>query len=255
LGLGGCSSFPNLSKPSWFGKDKDKMEGLDAEQLYIKGKVKLDDHDFSNAVEFYEALQARYPFGTYAQQGLLDLAYAYYKKEETASATASADRFIKLYPTHPSADYAYYLKGLANFNSGKGMAQRYLPQDVSQRDPGASMQSFQDFSQLLQKFPDSKYAEDARLRMIFLRNVLAQHEINVANFYMNRDAYVAAANRARYVVENYQQSPAIPEALVIMAKAYKILKMEDLAQDALRVLERNYPAHPGVAEVRKTVAR
>jgi outer membrane protein assembly factor BamD len=248
--LSGCKDI------TLFGSKSNKeLEGLDAEQLYNKAKVKLDDGSYSQAVEYYEALEARYPFGSFAQQGLLDLAYAYYKQEESASTVATCDRFIKLYPSHPHIDYAYYLKGLANFNQGKGMGQRFLPQDVSQRDPGAANQAFQDFSQLIQKFPRSKYIEDAKLRMTYLRNILAQYEVNVATYYMRREAFVAAANRARYVVENYQQTPAVPDALVIMAKAYKILRMDDLSLDALRVLELNYPKHPGIQEVHKIVVK
>ncbi|MGI0025797.1 MAG: outer membrane protein assembly factor BamD, partial [Nitrososphaera sp.] len=197
----------------------------------------------------------RYPFGDFSKQAQLDLAYAYYKTEESASAIAACDRFIKLYPTSPHVDYAYYLKGLANFNQGKGLAQRYLPSDLSQRDPGASLQAFRDFTELTKHFPNSRYIRDVRKRMMYLRNILAQHEVNVANFYLWRGAFLAAANRALYVVENYQQAPAMPEALALLVRAYKALQLEELAADTLRVLERNYPNHPRVVDVNGLVVK
>ena len=155
----------------------------------------------------------------------------------------------------PRADYAYYLKGLALFNQGKGLVERYIPKDDSQRDPGAALGSFREFSDLVKRYPNSEYVPDARQRMIYLRNGLAQHEVNVAEYYMRRNAFVAAANRARYAVENYQQAPAIPEALTIMARAYKVLGMTDLSNDALRVLEKNFPKHHGIARVRETTVK
>lgn len=244
-----------VSACSLFGEKPDETAGLTAEQLYEKARDRMESGYYDGAIKYYEVLQAQFPFGEYAQQAQLELAYSYYKTEEAASAIAACDRFIKLYPTHPNMDYAYYLKGLANFNQGKGLTQRYLPTDPSQRDPGAALRSFQDFSELIKRFPESRYVEDAKQRMVYLRNILAQHEVNVANYYMRRGAFVAAANRARYVVENYQQTPSMPDALIVMVKAYKILEMNDLAEDALRVLELNYPNHPGVYEVRNVTVR
>ncbi len=147
---------------------------------------------------------------------------------------------------------AFYLRGLVNFNLDLGITARYLPRDPSQRDPGAALQAFNDFSELIRRFPESRYVTDAQLRMKHLRNVLAQHEVNVANFYMRRGAFIAAANRARYVIENYQQTPAMPEALVLLSKAYRVLELQDLSDDTLRVLELNYPNHPGIEEVKRT---
>ena len=244
-----------LSGCSIFGDEKDDLEKLSAEELFSEAKDALESGYYTKAVEHYEKLLARYPFGKHSQQAQLDLAYAYYKSDEPESAVAAADRFIKLYPNQRHVDYAYYLRGLANFNQGKGLTERYLPVDPSQRDQGAAMKSFQDFSALVHRFPKSKYLPDAQKRMIYLRNLMAQHEVHVANYYMRRGAYVAAANRARYVVENYQRSPAMPEALVIMAKAYRILDMKDLSDDALRVLELNYPDHPGIEEVKSVRLR
>lgn len=243
---GGCS---------YFKEQEDETAKWSEQKTYNQAKARLDAGSYTEAVELYEKLQARHPFGEHSQQAQLDLAYAYFKQEEAASAVAACDRYIRLYPNSVGVDYAYYLKGLANFNQGKGFTERYLPTDPSQRDPGAAAQSFNDFSELVKRFPESKYVEDARLRMVYLRNILAQHEVNVAKFYMRREAYVAAANRARHVVENYQQAPAMPEALAVMAKAYKVLGMDDLSADSLRVLELNFPNHPGIQEVRETAVR
>ncbi|RCX29867.1 outer membrane protein assembly factor BamD [Thioalbus denitrificans] len=234
---GGCSLLPDKI---------DETKDWSADRLYSEAKSALDEGDYENAIRFYELLEARFPFGRYAQQAQLEIIYAYYKYDESASAVAAADRFIKLHPRHPNVDYAYYMKGLANFNMGRGLIERYLPRDESQRDPGAARQSFQDFSDLVLRFPDSKYAADARQRMLFLRNNLAQYELNVADYYMRRGAYVAAANRARYVVENYPRTPATPDALAMLARAYRAMDMDDLAADALRVLKLNYPEHPAL---------
>lgn len=240
---------------SYFREKPDETESMNAEQLYQAARDRMDSGYYDGAIEYYEKLQARFPFGPYAQQAQLELAYSYYKSEKGAEAIAACDRFLKLYPAHPHMDYAFYLKGLSNFNTGKGLTQRYLPTDPSQRDPGASLRSFEDFSELIKRFPKSRYVEDARQRMVYLRNVLAQHEVNVANYYMRRGAFVAAANRARYVVENYQQTPAMPDALVVMSRAYRVLEMDDLADDALRVLELNYPNHPGLFRAKETRVR
>lgn len=238
-----------------FGDKKDETEDWGAERLYQEAKRRMDSKYYDTAVRYYEFLQQRYPFDPLAQQGQLELAYCYYQLEEPSSATSALERFIKLNPTHEHMPYAQYLKGVVNFNIGKSFSERFAHRDPSQRDPGVAMQAFRDFNELVQRYPDSVYSRDARLRMAYLRNILAQHEVNVANFYMRRSAYVAAANRARYVVENYQQAPVMPEALAIMAKAYKVLQLEELAADTLRVMELNYPEHPGLAEVRRTVVR
>ena len=241
---------------SYFKGSKDDItEDWSAERLYAEAKGSLDSGNYTKAIEYYEKLEGRFPFGVYGQQALLDLAYAYFKNEDTDSAVATAERFIKLYPQNAHVDYAYYLKGLANFERGKGFTERYLPIDAAQRDPGSALQAFQDFSEMVRLFPDSQYTDDAKQRMLHLRNQLADHEVNVANYYMRRGAYVAAANRARYVVEKYPKTPAVPDALVIMAKAYKIMEMNDLSADALRVLELNYPNHPGIYEVKELVVQ
>ncbi len=248
----GCSLFSSKSDDRDSGSDADKWS---QQKLYKEARDAVKDGTWNKAVEYYEKLQARHPFGEHSQQAQLDLAYAYYKQDEPGSAVAACDRFIKLNPNHPHVDYAYYMKGLANFSQGKGLTERFLPIDASQRDQAAAMKSFEDFEELTKRFPRSQYMPDAQKRMMYLRNILAQHEVHVANYYMRRGAFVAAANRARYVVENYGRSPAVPEALVIMAKAYRILELDELSEDALRVLQTNFPAHPGLQEVRKVTLR
>jgi outer membrane protein assembly factor BamD len=241
-----------LSGCSYFGGEKeDKTKGWDADRFYAEARGALDSGEYSKAIELYQKLETTYPFGTHAQQALLDLAYANYKDDEPEAAIAACNRFIKLYPQNAHVDYAYYLKGLTSFNKGKGFTQRYLPTDESQRDPGAALKAFQDFTELVKRFPDSEYVEDSEQRMRYLRNVISKNEVHVANYYMRRGAFVAAVNRARFVIENYPRTPSVPDALVVMAKAYRVLEMNDLSDDALRVLELNYPNHPGIYEVRE----
>ena len=241
---GGCA---------WFGEKDDEAKNWTVERLYSEAKGALDSGYYSKAVEYYEFLETRFPFGVYGQQSLLDLAYAYYKTEEFESSMAACDRFIRLYPQNTHVDYAYFLKGLVNFNRGKGLTERFLPIDSSQRDQGSALTSFRAFSELLERYPQSQYAEDAKKRMVFLRNRLARHEIHVAEYYLKRGAYLAAVNRARTVVESYPRTPSVPDALVLMAKAYKVLEMPDLSADTVRVLQLNYPDHPGVYDVRDIV--
>jgi outer membrane protein assembly factor BamD len=238
--LAGCSLLPDQI---------DKTKDWSASKFYSEAKAALADGDYEEAIQYYEKLEARFPFGRYAQQSQMEVAYAYYRYDEPASALAAADRFIKLYPRHPNIDYMFYLKGLINFNAGKDLISRYLPQDPTQRDPGSARASFDDFALLLKKYPESKYTQDARQRMIFLRNNLAEYEVHVANYYMRRNAYIAAANRAKYVVENYQKTTAVPKALALMARSYKILGLNELSDDALRVLKLNYPDHPEIAAI------
>jgi outer membrane protein assembly factor BamD len=247
LALAGCGLLPKGGE--------DETKDWSVSKLYSEARDALNGGEYETAIKYYQTLEARFPFGRHAQQALLDLAYAYYRFEEPDSAVATADRFIKTYPTHPNVDYAYYLKGLVNFNRGMGLVERYLPLDPAERDPAAGRQSFQDFGELVKRFPNGKYSQDAVQRMTYLRNNLAQYEVNVADFYMRRGAFVAAANRAKYAVEHYPRSPAMPQALSIMAQAYALLGLDDLSRDALRVLEHNYPDHAAVAEAKRLVAR
>lgn len=237
----GCALFPD---------EIDNTRDWTAEKLYAEAKSSLNEGSFETAIEYFEKLEARYPFGRYAQQGQLEIAYAYYKDEEAELAVAACERFIRLYPRHENVDYAYYLRGLANFTQSTSLVERYLPTDKTERDQGAAQDAFQAFSELVRLFPDSKYSVDARQRMIFLRNSLAAHELHIADYYIRRGAYVAASNRAKYVLEHYPQTPAVPDALVMLARVYKLMDMDDLAADALRVLEINHPGHEGLAEMR-----
>jgi outer membrane protein assembly factor BamD len=241
---------------SWLPKGGgEETKDWSASKLYSEAKGALKSGDYETAIKYYDTLESRYPFGRYAQQAMLDVAYAHYKADEPEAAIAAADRFIKTYPLHANADYAYYLKGLVNFNRGMGLIERYLPLEAAERDPAAARQSFQDFAELVKRYPNSKYSADAVQRMTYLRNNLAKYELSVADYYMRRGAYVAAANRAKYVVEHYPRSPALPEALGIMVAAYRVLGLNDLANDALRVLEHNHPNDPAIAKSKKWVSR
>ena len=233
--LTGCSLLPD---------QEDETANWTASQFYYEAKENLDEGDYEEAIRLYETLMARYPFGRFAQQAQIEVAYAYYRYEEPEQAIAAADRFIKLHPKHPNVDYVYYLKGLANFNRGYGLLERFIPTDSSQRDQRASIRSFYDFEELLKNYPDSKYAEDARLRMLYLRNNIAAYELAVAQYYMRRGAHIAALNRSSYVVEHYQRTPAVPEALEVMAAAYRAMDMQEQAADADRVYAANYADRP-----------
>ncbi len=227
----GCST---LSTP------EDEYQDWTDERFYNEAKEALTNENYDRAIKLYENLETRFPFGRYAIQAQLDIAFAYYKFNEPDAALAAADRFIKLHPRNPYVDYAYYLKGLINYNRSIGFLERFIPTDSSQRDPGAALEAFKDFQLLIDKFPNSRYNSDARQRMVSLRNNLAMNEIHVARYYMKRRAYVAAADRGVYVVEKFQQTPAVPFALKIMEAAYKKMAMDDLAADAARVFELNY---------------
>lgn len=220
---------------------------LDTEQAYYdaaQGALKASN--WSIAIQHLQGLEEYFPFGTYAEQAQLELIYAYYRNFEPEASMAAADRFIRLHPQHHNVDYAYYMKGLTSFTEGTGVFERFLPTDLTMRDPGSARQSFVHFAQLLARFPNSSHAPDARKRMIYLRNLLARYEIHVANYYLKRGAYVAAANRGRYVVENFQQTPAVPDALAVMVQSYNHLNMDDLGGNALTTLKVNYPEHPAL---------
>ncbi len=214
----------------------DETKDWSASKFYAEASEAMADKDYERAIELYEGLEARFPFGPYALQAQLDVAYAYYLYEEPDSALAAADRFIRLHPRNPFVDYAYYLKGIVNFNRSVGFFDRFVPTDPSQRDPGSALDSFKDFAELVRRFPDSRYAPDARKRMLYLRNNLAQYQVNVADYYFRRGAYLAAANRGVYVIENFQRTPAVKPALEMMIKSYRKLGMDELAADTERVL-------------------
>ena len=241
--LSGCAGLSELT--DWFGKNtggasEDEHVGWSARQFYDEAKKQLADGSYEKAAKLYEKLEARYPFGDLATQAQIEVAYAYYKNNEWDSALAAVDRFIKLNPAHENIDYAYYLKGLINYNKGKTFADRFLPTDSSQRDPGASRESLRDFNDLLAKFPRSKYALDAKQRITALRNNLAMYEVHVADYYLRRGGYVAVVRRCTGVVENYPRTQAIPQALKLMEEAYRKLELQDLANDTARVYALNY---------------
>ena len=220
---------------------EDETRGWSAQKLYAEAKDNLNNRNYEQAIKYYQKLEARYPYGRFAQQSQLEMAYAYYKDNAGAQAIAAADRFIKLHPGHPNVDYAYYLRGLANFNDDLGWMGWIGGQDLTERDPKAAREAFDAFKELVTRFPKSRYTPDAIARMNYLLNALASHEIHVARYYMKRNAYVAAANRAQYALKAYPQAPANEEGLVILVKAYDALALTELRDDAERVLNRNFP--------------
>jgi len=222
-------------------KETDETQGWSAQKLYGEAKDAMNNRTWDRAIKYLEKLEARYPYGRFAQQAQLDVAYAYWKHGERASAIAAADRFIKLYPNHSNVDYAYYLKGLVNFNENSSIFNAIDDPDMSERDSKGTREAFDAFKELAARFPDSKYTEDAQARMRYLVNSLAQYEVHVARYYMRRGAFVAAANRAQYAVQHYPQAPALEEAVFIMVKAYDSLGMTDLRDAADRVMRKNFP--------------
>ncbi len=224
-------------------KDRDFDDDRNASQLYADAKQSLDNRSWARAIGTYKILQTRYPFGRYTEQSMLDLSFAYFKAGNSQSALSNLDRFIRTYPTHPNVDYAYYLKGLVNYAQNMGFLERMMPARVRDRDQSTARDSFMDFAELIRRFPDSRYVPDARQRMIFLRNNLAAYEIGVADFYIRRKAYIAAVNRARYVLEVYPNTPQTAEALMILHQAYSEIDLPELAESSWEVLVLNYPDH------------
>lgn len=223
---------------------KDKVENLPVDQMYSVAKDALENGNLSKAIQYDQRLIARFPFGPYTEQAKLDLAYAQYKTDKREDAYATINSFIKTYPAQKHIDYAYYLRGVINFDRDRGFLDRYANQDMTKRDQGNTLKSFEDFNALVTRFPDSRYAADARQRMVYLRDNLALAQINVAKFYLRHGAYVAAANRSKDIVEKYQRTPVAGDALAVMVICYKALNQEKLAADSERVLKMNYPNHP-----------
>ena len=239
-----------LAACGWLPEKQDETAQWSPNKLYTEAKSELADGNYDKAIKLFETLEARYPYGRYAQQAQMEIAYAYFKNQDRPAAVAAADRFIKLHPNHPNVDYMYYLKGLVTFTEELGpletVASYFVQWDISDRDPKAARESFEAFRELVTRYPTSKYAPDAALRMKYLVNALASSEIHVARYYMLRGAYLAAANRAQYVVQTYPQAPAVEEALAIMVKAYEALGLTDLSNDAMRVMRTNFPESPYV---------
>ena len=232
--LNGCSS--STTDPI-----TDAFKGQSAEAIFKGGEQDLAKKSYKSAIKHFEALSALYPFSTYQEQGQLDLMYAYYRDQDYPSSEAAADRFIHLYPRSMHVDYAYYIKGLSDFSIDRGFGSKWVNLDLAERDLSQTKDAFNDFSQLVSLYPQSPYAPAARARMIYLRNLLATHEVEVAAFYMKHQSYVAAINRANYVVQHYQQAPAVIPAMGILITAYHALNLTDEANNMMAVLAYNYP--------------
>jgi outer membrane protein assembly factor BamD len=232
----------SLSACTWWKKDEDKnpFEGVPANTLYTDSKSYIKKKEYSQAIKRLEALETLYPFNDYAEQAQLDLIYAYYEKGEYASAAATADRFIHLYPRSEKVDYAYYMKGLSNFQQNRGTLANALSIDESWRDPGTQTQAYADFAALIQQFPESRYRDNALQRMIYLRNLFAQRELNFSKYYYERNMFVAAAERANHSIKNYPQAPSAKEALTILARSNDALGLTKAAEDARRVYAATY---------------
>ena len=231
---------------SMFHHKRTSIDTMPVDQLYNNAHTSLENSDYGAAEKAYQRLIARFPSGPYNEQAQLDLAYAQYKDNSPDDAYSTVNRFIKANPTNKHVDYAYYLRGLINFDRTSGVIERFVYREGAEarRDQGYNLQAFDDFSELTRRFPDSAYAADARQRMIYLRNTLAQFEINVAAFYLRNEAYIASADRAQYVIEHYQQSPEAGDALAILTRSYLAVDQKALAEQTRKVLALNYPNHP-----------
>jgi outer membrane protein assembly factor BamD len=227
-------------------KDKNADDGRSASEMYDTAKKYLVQQNWGRAIQTYQGLATRYPFGRYTEQAQLELAYAFHKGGNPEAALSTADRFIRTYPSHPNVDYAYYIRGLTNYDQRIGFMERMMPSRARDRDQTAARESFRDFDELIRRFPDSRYGPDARQRMVYLRNNLSFYELDVARYYLRRKAYVASANRARFAIENYPGSPELGNALEILHISYTEMGLPELADDTMEVLVLNYPDHPYV---------
>jgi outer membrane protein assembly factor BamD len=232
VALAGCNLLPEV---------KDDTAGWSAERLYAAAHDEMVAGNYTRAIKLFESLESRFPYGRFAQQAMLEGAYSNYRASETAAAVAAADRFIRTYPNHANVDYAYYLKGLVHFREDQGLLGYVYELDLAERDPKAMKESFNAFRDLAQKFPDSRYAEDARQRMRYLSNALGMSEVHVARYYYNRGAYLAAANRAQSSLVNYPRTPSNEDALDVLVRSYEKLGLEKLAEDSRRVLKSTFP--------------
>jgi len=234
-------SIVGLSACGTSTKQLDETAGWSAARLYSEAKEEILTGNYQRAITLLEKLEARYPFGRYAQQAQMEAAYVYYKDNDAVQALAAADRFLKLHPNHPNVDYIYYLKGLINFNDNLGILAAFAGEDPTARDPKGARAAFDAFRTVVTRYPDSRYAADSAQRMRYLVNAMASNELLVARYYYKRGAYLAAANRAQAVVKQYQQTPAVEESLYIMAKSYDALATPDLKNDAMRILRQSFP--------------
>ncbi len=234
LAVAGCGLLPESA-------GKDETAGWSAERIYNEAHGMLAEGNYTRAIKLYDTLESRFPYGRYAQQAILESAYANYRAGETAAAVAACDRFIRTYPNHPNVDYAYYLKGLVYFREDQGLLGYVYELDLSEREPKAMRDSFTAFKELVTKFPQSRYAQDATDRMRYLTNALALYEIHVSVYYYKRGAYIAALNRAQASLTGYPRTPANEQALQIMVLCYQKLGMTQLADDSARVLKQTFP--------------
>ncbi|MFZ1891705.1 MAG: outer membrane protein assembly factor BamD [Formosimonas sp.] len=241
--LAGCSIFGNK-------KDKNEFAGWSVERMYTEARDNLNSKDYTRAAELLEATTTQYPFSAQAVQAQLELPYAYWKDEERGKAVAAADRFIALNGSHPKVDYVYYIKGMINYNQNVSYLATLTGQGLSDRDPKAAVESFNAFKTLTEKYPNSRYAKDARLRMVSLVNNMSAHEAGVAVYYYERGAYLAAINRSQDLLKTYDGTPATEDALITMYHSYEQLGMTEQANDALTVLKKNYP--DSTLEMKKT---
>ena len=232
LSLSACGLLPERS---------DENKNVSASKLYADAQDEMAGGHYEAAIKLFERLESNYPFGTYAAQAQMEIAYAHYKAQDQAEALAAVERFIKLHPNHPQVDYMYYLRGLINFNDQIGFLSFIYSQDPTERDPKATREAFAAFKELVDKFPNSKYAADSIERMNYLINAMAQYEVHVANYYYRRGAYLAALNRAQSAVTQFSQATAREEALFIMIRCYDKLGMFDLRDDTQRLFTKNYP--------------
>ena len=242
LGLSGCGLLPDKT---------DETAKWSAEKLYAEAREEMAGAHYEAAIKLFQRLEANYPFGTYAQQAQMQIAYAYYKAQDQAQALAAVERFIKLHPNHNNVDYMYYLRGLVNFNDQIGFLNFIYEQDTTERDPKATREAYAAFKELVVKFPTSKYTPDSMDRMRYLLNAMASYEVHVARYYYRRGAYLAAANRAMGIMSDYRDSPAIEEALFIMIRSYDKLGMTELRDDTMRVFKLNYPTSKFLDEGKK----
>ena len=235
LTINSCANWADITK------ELDPTKGLSSGQIYNEGKSFLNAGDFINAIKYFEVLESRYPFGIYATQAMLDLAYANYEFEKKDEAIVQCNRFIRLYPNHPNVDYAYYLRALANFEKSANIISRFFGADTSRYDVTILRESFDDFSLIINKFPNSKYVKDSRNRLLYLKNKMASNELYIARYYRKRLAHVAAIERVKYMLENFEGTPSTEEGLVLLIDSYNDLGIFDLAYDSSRVLIKNYP--------------
>jgi outer membrane protein assembly factor BamD len=236
---------------------KNPRKNWTAQRYYEEGKSALVAKNYKDAIELFQELESRYPYGRYSEQGQLEIAYAYYRENEPELAIQAADRFIRLHPTHPHVAYAYYLKGMVNVRVEKGLNSLLKGRGAKalDRDAKAAHDAYLAFREVVERFPQSQYARDSALRMAYLNNSLARYEIEVARYYFSQDAYVAALNRCKYVIDNYQRSPAVEDALGLQAQAYKAMGFTELMRDTMRVLQANFPNSRHLAEINGTAEK